>query len=152
MLSKKAKYGIRALLNLAEKQGRGPILIKDIALEERIPQKFLEAILVELKTAGVVRSRAGRKGGYELLSHPKDVNLGQVVRVMDGPLALISCVSQTAYSPCEDCPDEQTCLIRMVMQEVRDATAKILEQATLEGMLANKERFRETNSPLHFQI
>ncbi len=152
MLSKKAKYGIRALLHLAERRGRGPILIKEIAVEERIPQKFLEAILVELKTAGVVRSRAGRKGGYELLRHPKDVNLGHVVRLIDGPLALISCVSQTAYSPCEDCGDEQACLIRMVMQEVRDGTARILEQATLEGMLASKERLRDIYSGLDFQI
>ncbi len=152
MLSKKAKYGMRALLNLAAKRGSGPVLIKEIAAEERIPQKFLESILVELKTAGVVRSRSGRKGGYELSTHPKDVNLGLIVRLMDGPVALISCVSQTAYSPCQDCPDEQTCLIRPVMQEVRDASAEILEKATLEGMLAKKESLLGAHDGWHFHI
>src|SRR5262245_50904316 len=97
MLSKKAKYGIRALLYLAERRGQGPILIKDIAKAERIPQKFLEAILVELKSDGILKSRAGRTGGYELLRPPKEVNLGQVIRLMDGPLAPIPCVSQMAY-------------------------------------------------------
>jgi len=152
MLSKKAKYGIRALLNLAERRGQGPVLIKDIAESERIPKKFLEAILVDLKTAGLVRSRSGRSGGYQLLQSPSEINLGQVIRLIDGPVAPIPCVSQMAYAPCEDCIDERTCLIRIVMKQVRDATAGILEQTTLEGMLAQKERFKNLSSDVDFNI
>lgn len=152
MLSKKAKYGIRALLCLAERRGQGPIMIKDIAQAERIPKKFLEAILVDLKSGGLLRSRSGRSGGYELLRSPKEINLGQVIRLMDGPLAPTPCVSQMAYAPCDDCVDERTCLIRMVMKNVRDATARILEQTTLEGMLLHKERFRSADSALDFHI
>ncbi len=152
MLSKKAKYAIRALLYLAERDGSGPIQIKDIASSERIPQKFLEAILVELKSSGMVRSRAGRTGGYEMLRDPKDVNLGQVIRLIDGPIAPISCVSQTAYAPCQDCQDEKTCLLRMVMKEVRDANARILEQTTLEGMLEKKAELKDKAFILDFNI
>src|SRR5262249_34284831 len=140
MLSKKAKYGIRALLYLAERRGQGPVMIKEIAQAERIPKKFLEAILVDLKAGGLLRSRAGRTGGYELVRLPKQVDLGHVIRLMDGPLAPIPCVSQTAYAPCEDCLDEKACVIRAVMKEVRDATARILENTTLEAMLAQRER------------
>lgn len=152
MLSKKAKYGIRALLYLAERRGKGPIMIKEIAASERIPQKFLEAILVELKSSGIVRSRAGRTGGYEMLRSPKDVNLGQVIRLIDGPLAPIPCVSQMAYAPCEDCPDERTCLLRLVMKEVRDANARILEQTTLDGMLLQKKQFENDGFALDYTI
>lgn len=152
MLSKKAKYAIRALLYLAERGGQGPIMIKEIAGSERIPQKFLEAILVELKSSGIVRSRSGRTGGYEILRAPKDVNLGQVIRLIDGPLAPISCVSQMAYAPCDDCLDEKTCLLRRVMKEVRDANARILEQTTLAGMLAQKEQFKNESFALDFTI
>ena len=152
MLSKKAKYAIRALLYLAERDGQGPIMIREIASSERIPQKFLEAILVELKSSGIVRSRSGRTGGYEILRDPKDVNLGQVIRLIDGPLAPISCVSQTAYSPCDDCQDEKTCLLRMVMKEVRDANARILDQTTLEGMLAQTANLKKSGITLDFTI
>jgi len=152
MLSKKAKYGIRALLFLAEHRGKGPIMIKDIAYSERIPRKFLEAILVELKSGGLLRSRAGRTGGYELLRRPKEIHLGQVLRLIDGPLAPVPCVSQMAYAPCEDCGDERACVIRMVMKDVRDATARILEQTTLEGMLEQKERLRSAHAALDFHI
>lgn len=152
MLSKKAKYGIRALLYLAERRGQGPVMIKDIAASERIPKKFLEAILVDLKSGGILRSRAGRSGGYELLRPAEDVNLGQVIRIMDGPLAPIPCVSQMAYAPCDDCTDERTCLIRFVMKEVRDSTAKILENKTLGSLLEQKERFKSVDNLLDFSI
>jgi len=148
----KAKYGIRALLYLAERRGQGPIMIKEIAKEERIPKKFLEAILVDLKAGGILRSRAGRTGGYEMLRPPKEINLGQVIRLMDGPLAPIPCVSQMAYAACDDCEDERTCLIRMVMKDVRDSTARILEQTTLENMLVQKDRFKRTDGGLDFVI
>lgn len=152
MLSKKAKYAIRALLHLAERRGQGPVLIKDIAETERLPRKFLEAILVDLKSAGLLRSRAGRSGGYELIRNTKDVNLGQVIRAIDGPLAPIPCVSQMAYARCDDCIEERTCLIRFAMKDVRDATAKILEQTTLDGLLKQKERFQNEDALLDFSI
>ena len=152
MLSKKAKYGIRALIYLAERRGQGPVMIKDIAQSERIPKKFLEAILVDLKAGGILRSRSGRMGGYEMLRLPAEVNLGHVIRLMDGPLAPIPCVSQMAYAPCDDCADERTCLIRLVMKDVRDATARILEQTTLETMLAQRERFKNLDGGLDFTI
>jgi Rrf2 family protein len=142
MLSKKAKYGIRALLHLARKAAKSPepVLIKDIAEEERIPKKFLEAILREFKSAGILHARPGKGGGYSLQRHPRTVNLGRVIRLIDGPLAPIPCVSQTAYAACSDCPDEQNCVIRAVMKEVRDSTARILEQTTLEDMVQNEDR------------
>lgn len=143
MLSKKAKYGIQALLHLAERRGRGPIMIKDIAVAERLPQKFLEAILLELKSAGILRSRAGRSGGYEMIKDPNDVTLGAVIRLIDGPLAPIPCVSQMAYVPCEDCLDEKSCLIRLAMKEVRDSTAAILEGKTIAAMLAQRRELAE---------
>lgn len=152
MLSKKAKYAIRALLHLAERRGRGPIQIKDIAEAERLPRKFLEAILVDLKAAGLLRSRAGRSGGYELIRTTKDVNLGQVIRAIDGPLAPIPCVSQMAYARCDDCIEERTCLIRFVMKDVRDATAGILEKTTLDGLLKQKERFQNEDALIDFSI
>lgn len=135
MLSKKAKYAIRALMHLGRK-GRGqPVLIRDIALEERLPQKFLEAILLEMKSAGILSARPGKGGGYTLRQSPDTINLGRVIRLIDGPLAPIPCVSQTAYAPCSDCLDERTCTIRLVMKQVRDATAKILDETTLEQLL-----------------
>lgn len=152
MLSKKAKYAIQALLYLAERHGQGPVLIKDIAETERLPRKFLEAILVDLKSGGLLRSRPGRSGGYELIRLPSDVNLGHVIRLIDGPLAPIPCVSQMAYAPCADCREERTCLIRLVMKEVRDSTAEILERTTLAGLLKQREVFQAQDGPLDFVI
>ena len=152
MLSKKAKYGVRALLYLAERQGRGPVMIKDIAREERIPQKFLEAILAELKSDGLLRSRAGRGGGYEMIVPAQNVTLGRVLRQIDGPIALISCVSQTAYAPCADCLDEKTCIIRMILKQVRDATAQILDATTLAALLEQGRVLRAGAGGMDFNI
>jgi Rrf2 family protein len=139
MLSKKAKYGIRALIHLACR-GRGHVLIKDIAEAERIPRKFLEAILLDLKLAGLLQSRPGRGGGYSLRRPADSINLGQVIRTFDGPLAPIPCASQTAFTPCLDCPDVQQCVIRLVMRQVRDATAAILDQTTLDQLAREQDR------------
>jgi Rrf2 family protein len=147
MLSKKAKYGLRALLVLAQEYGRGPVLVADLAVREQIPGKFLELILLELKHHGILHSRRGRGGGYLLGKPPDTVSLGQVVRILDGPLAPLPCVSQTAYMRCAECPDELTCGIRIVMKDVRDATARILDGTTLSQVLgrvdeASRERVR----------
>ncbi|HEY0256306.1 MAG TPA: Rrf2 family transcriptional regulator [Candidatus Methylacidiphilales bacterium] len=135
MLSRKTKYGLRALIYLAQEQGKGPIQIRDISDELHIPRKFLEAILLELRNSGILQSRQGKQGGYFLERAPDTISVGHVVRMFDGPLADVPCVSQTAYSPCEDCTEERLCSIRWVMKEVRDASAKILDNATLDQLV-----------------
>ena len=131
MLSRKSKYGLKALLTLAREGSRGPILISELAERDAIPKKFLEAILLELKHHGVVDSRKGKGGGYFLRRKPEEITFGAVIRVLEGPLAAVPCVSQTAYMKCAECVDEKTCGVRAAMKEVRDATAKILDSTTL---------------------
>jgi Rrf2 family protein len=135
MLSKKAKYALKALLALAKEHDQGPVLISDIAQQENIPKKFLELILLELKHQGILQSKKGKGGGYFLGKAPEAITIGQVVRVVDGPLAPLPCVSQTAYMKCDECEDEKTCGIRIMMKEVRDATANILDGTSLADVL-----------------
>jgi Rrf2 family protein len=135
MLSNKAKYALRALFALSEKYNEGPVLISDLAEQEGIPKKFLELILLELKNHGILQSKKGKGGGYFLGRTPDLIRLGQVIRILDGPLAPLPCVSQTAYRRCDECDDELTCGIRIVMKEVRDATAKVLDGTTLADVL-----------------
>lgn len=132
MLSKKAKYALKALTVLTENYGQGPILISQLAERERIPRKFLELILLQLKNNGILMSKKGKGGGYLLSRSPEKVNLGQIIRIVDGPLAPLPCVSRTAYVKCDECHDEKTCNIRIIMKEVRDSTAAILEGTTLD--------------------
>lgn len=133
-LSKRGEYGLRALIRLAvaaDKNEPTPMMqIKDISEQENIPTKFLEQILLALKNAGILQSRMGFGGGYYLAKTASEINLGQIVRILDGPLAPIRCVSQMAYEPC-GCPDENTCGLRMVMGDVRNAIANILDNTTL---------------------
>jgi len=135
MLTNKAKYALRALFALSEKYDEGPIQISDLAEQEGIPKKFLELILLELKNHGILQSKKGKGGGYFLGRTPDLIHLGQVIRILDGPLAPLPCVSQTAYRRCDECEDELTCGVRMVMKEVRDATSKILDGTTLADVL-----------------
>ena len=130
-LSRKARYALRALYALANDESGGPVLIADLAEREHIPHKFLELILLELRNAGILRSKKGKGGGYALARPPREVTLGQIIRVVDGPLAPIPCVSERAYVRCEECVSEESCGTRMVMKEVRDAIAKILDGTTL---------------------
>ncbi len=139
MLSKKTKYALKAMMVLAKEYGQGPVLISDIAQREGIPRKFLELILLELRNQGVLQSKKGKGGGYFLGRPPRQISVGQIVRILDGPLAPLPCVSKTAYMRCRECRDERTCGIRMVMKEVRDATAKILDSTTLDDMLHRVE-------------
>jgi len=132
-LSKRGEYGLRAAIHLAHAQKHSPdvmVQIKDISEQEKIPTKYLEQILLALKNAGLLQSKMGIGGGYYLANSPEQINLGQIIRVLDGPLAPIRCVSHMAYEPC-GCPDEQTCGLRMVMGDVRDAIANILENTSL---------------------
>ena len=131
MLSRKAKYGLKALLVLAEEAGRGPMLVSDLADREALPKKFLEAILLELKRHGLLLSKKGKGGGYLLRRAPADITFGDVIRALDGPLAAVPCVSRTAYMRCAECVDEATCGVRIAMRDVREATAKILDNTTL---------------------
>jgi len=119
------------MYHLAREYGHGPVLIADIAEQERIPKKFLEAILWDLKVRGVVVSKRGKGGGYFLGRPPEEVTIGSIVRMIDGPLAPLPCASETAYRRCEECQDERSCGTRMIMRKVRDATAQILDHTTL---------------------
>jgi Rrf2 family protein len=134
MLSKKAKYGLKAMAILAKEYGNGPLLIGEIAKRERIPSKFLELILLELKKKGFLQSKKGKGGGYYLNKLPESISVGALIRALDGPLALLPCVSQMAYERCAECPDEETCGIRIVFKEVRESTVSILERTTLAQM------------------
>ena len=145
MLSRKSKYGLKALLVLAEKAGTGPVLISDLAERDRIPRKFLEAILLELKRRGVVQSRKGKGGGYFLRRKPAEVTFGEVIRVLEGPLAAVPCVSQLQYMKCTECVDELTCGVRLAMKEVRDATADILDNTTLADVNARVSKKRRAS-------
>lgn len=133
MLSMKAKYAIRALMVLA-KNGKRMLQIKAIAKEADAPVKFLEAILAELKGYGLVESKRGIFGGYFLAKPPGEITMGNLIRIIDGPLAPIRCASVSAYEKCEDCVDEQTCVIRKTMVEVRNAIAGVLDNKTLQDM------------------
>ena len=135
MLSKKSKYAIIALIHLAKRYGQGAIMIGKIAEEENIPKKFLEGILFELKTSGIVTSQRGKSGGYYLIKKPQEVHLAQIMRLFDGPIALIPCVTYQYYEPCPECKDEKTCSIRKIFKDIRDVTVGILKKATLAEMI-----------------
>lgn len=139
MISKKTKYGLKALIYLARHYDKGPILIADLARDENLPKKFLENILLSLKNNGILQSRKGKGGGYYLGRHPGKITFGQAIRVMEGPLAPVPCVSETAYAKCTECENELTCGIRLVMKDVRDAMAVILDGTTLADVLEKIE-------------
>jgi Rrf2 family protein len=134
MLTKKAKYGLKAMVHLARLVPGAGASIGDIAKANDLPKKFLEAILVDLRNANFVQSRKGRDGGYALSRAASDIPVGDVVRALDGPLAPIPCASRTAYLPCDDCADLASCSVRLVMQRVRDAMADILDHTSLAQM------------------
>jgi Rrf2 family protein len=131
MISKKAKYAIKALKVLTEEFGKGPVLISYISARESIPKKFLEAILLELRNHGILQSQKGKGGGYLLRVDPARVNLAQVLRVIDGPIAPTPCVSLNFYVKCDDCEDEVVCALKPIMERVRDANLGVYENTTL---------------------
>jgi Rrf2 family protein len=138
ILSKKTRYAIVALTRLAREYGKGPLLIREISVSEKIPQSFLENILLDLRKMGILGSRLGKSGGYYLLKKPEEVNLAEIVRHFEGTIALMYCVSEKAYQPCEFCKDEANCGIRKVFKEVRDTTYDILKKTTLEALINSK--------------
>lgn len=143
MLSQKARYALYALIALARHDQAKPMLIADMAVEARVPRKFLELILLDLKKRGIVRSQRGRAGGYFLGRAPEHITFAEIIRVTDGPLALAPCASVTAYHRCADCVDEKTCPIRKVLIAARDATAAVLEARTLADAVAEDRKRRK---------
>jgi Rrf2 family protein len=135
MLSQKSKYALKALLVLSQEYGKGPVQVSEIATREKIPHRFLALILLKLKNHGVLLSRKGKGGGYFLRKSPDQISFGHVLRILEGPLAPLACVSKTAYRKCWECVDGRTCGIRILMKEVRDATAAMLDSTTLEDVL-----------------
>ena len=136
MLTAKGKYGLKALVHLSSLAAGETAQAVDIAEANNIPKKFLDAILGELRNAGVVHSKKGPGGGYMLAHPPGETKLGYVIRTLDGPLAPIACASRTAYQPCEDCADVNACAVRLTMVKVRDAMSDILDRLTLADVLA----------------
>jgi Rrf2 family protein len=135
ILSKKTRYALVALTRLAREYGNRPIQIRDIAEGEKIPQSFLENILLDLRKMGILGSILGKSGGYYLLKKPAEVTLAEVIRHFEGTLSLLYCVSENAYRPCEFCKDESTCEIRRVFKEIRDTTFDILSKTTLDQLI-----------------
>lgn len=135
MLTKKSKYGIKALIFLGKNYGEQPVQIMRIATEEQIPKKFLEQILLELRNAGLLYSVKGAKGGYSLNKDPKDIRLTQVIRLLDGPIALLPCVSLNFYQKCDECKSEDVCGIRDTFVEVRDAMLQILNDTSIADII-----------------
>lgn len=143
MLSKKAKYALKALEYLARETERAPLLIAEISDQQKIPKKFLEVILLELRRDGILQSKMGKNGGYFLRKPPKEINIGHVIRLIDGPIALLPCVSYKFYEPCSECTDEATCGLRDVMRELRESTNRILSKVSLADVLKREARLKK---------
>jgi Rrf2 family protein len=143
MISKKMKYALKALIYIAERN-EGQVRTKDIAENARIPKKFLEQILLELKKGGIVHSKQGIAGGFHFLKQPADVTLAEVYRLIDGPIALLQCASKNFYEACDDCADVHTCKIRFALVQVRQQTLSVLENITIADLM-NEERILENN-------
>jgi Rrf2 family protein len=136
MLTNKGKYGLKAMVHLAGLNPGALAQVQDMADTNAIPKKFLDQILSELRNAGLVFSKKGKGGGYALARRAHEISVGQIVRVLDGPLAPIQCASVTAYRPCDDCGDEKACTVRLIMVKARNAIAAVLDNHTLADMRA----------------
>jgi Rrf2 family protein len=153
MITMKTKYALKALSQLAAAAPGEPMLIADIAEREGIPRKFLEAILAELKQHGFLRSRKGRGGGYSLARSADTITVAAILRVLDGPLAPVPCLSRTAYQRCEGCREEATCGIRLVLRDAHAASVKVLESTTLADMVQRaQDAGREGRPVLRYSI
>lgn len=135
MLSKKTKYGLKALAYLASKENRQPVQIAEIAKHENISQKFLESILLSLRKTGLLGSKKGKGGGYYLIKEPSEVLMTDVMRILEGPIAMVPCVSLNFYEKCDDCPDEGTCSVNKLMLQVRDSALEVYRNNTLEDLM-----------------
>lgn len=142
MISKKTKYAFKALIHLAGTPSNQPVLIADLAREENIPKKFLEFILLSLRKGGLLNSRVGKGGGYSLSLPANKITLGAIIRILEGDLAPVQCLSTTNYAHCEECQDEATCGIRLTMSDVNIALTNVLEGLTLADMIERSEAER----------
>jgi Rrf2 family protein len=138
MISQKAKYALRALIALAKQPPGAPTFIGDIAERQKIPKKFLEQILLDLKHSGLVASRRGKAGGYGLLRPADTISFGEVLRTIDGPIAPLPCLSKIAYRRCEDCKEEASCEVRRVFAQVADATRGVLDRTTIADAIGER--------------
>ncbi len=134
MLSKKTKYGIKALTYLAKLENKNPISIAIISESENISIKFLESILLTLRKNGLLGSKKGKGGGYYLLKDPKEIQMTTVMRILEGPIAMVPCVSLNFYEKCTDCPDETKCAVHNLMLQVRDNSLQIFRNTTLSDL------------------
>ena len=135
MLSKKTKYGLKALSYIARQEENNPVQIATIAAEENISHKYLESILLSLRKAGFLGSKKGKGGGYYLLKSATDILMTDVIRVLEGPIAMLACVSLNFYEKCDDCPDENACSVHKLMIQVRDNTLQVLRSNTLADII-----------------
>jgi|SRR5688572_13109711 Rrf2 family protein len=152
MITMKTKYALKALSRLAVAPKGQPLLIADIAEQEGIPKKFLELILSELKQHGILTSRKGRGGGYLMARAPEDVTVASVLRVLDGPIAPVPCLSRTAYQRCNECPNEATCSVRLVLREAHEASVQVLENTTIADMINRVGQERGAGPALRYSI
>jgi len=134
MLSKKTKYGLKALTYIARSESDLPVRVGEIAESEQIPQKFLEGILLTLRKSGILGSKKGKHGGYYLRNLPSEIKMTDVMRVLEGPIAMVPCVSLNYYEKCDDCPDETLCSVHKLMVQVRDNTLKVFRNTTLADL------------------
>ncbi|MFC7051675.1 RrF2 family transcriptional regulator [Hansschlegelia quercus] len=134
MLTKKAKYGLKAMVDLARLDPGRSTFVAEVAERNAIPKKFLDAILGELRNAGMLTSKKGKAGGYMLARSADTIMVGAIIRALDGPLAPITCASRSAYTPCDDCKDVEACQVRLMMVEVRDAISEVLDERSLAEM------------------
>lgn len=153
MISKKTKYAFLALINLASQPDGQPILIADLAQDENIPKKFLEFILLSLRKGGILQSRIGKGGGYSLALPPNKITVGTVIRILEGDLAPVPCLSKTSYAHCEECRDEATCGIRLVMDDVNKTLSSVLDSLTLADMIErSKNEISKRKNVVDFSI
>ena len=143
MISKKTKYGLKALAYLAKQPPNTRVQIASIADSENISQKFLESILLTLRKSGFLGSKKGKGGGYYLLKDPKEIKIAAIFRILEGPIAMVPCVSLNFYEKCEDCPNEDECNVHRLMIQIRDSTLAILENNTLADFIKSQKRKRE---------
>lgn len=141
-ISKRTQYGLKAMLALGSRYGEGPVLIATLSKQETIPIKFLELILLDLKSGGLLVSKKGPHGGYQLSRPPSTITVGSLIRIIEGPLAPLPCASETAYRPCEECGDIESCGTRIIMRQVRDAMANVLDRTTLADLIRQVESVR----------
>ena len=140
MLSRRAKYALKAMICLAQAKDAAHLSVTDIAARANVPRAFLEQILSDLKRRNLLVSRRGKQGGFLLAAKPEEISFADIIRYIDGPLALAPCASRTAYRPCPECRDVRTCELRQTLIMVRDATADILENTTLAAAKAPRRR------------